>query len=85
MAIDNAALSPDGTRLAMTAQWSCGFRRCDEAGIRVVDLLTGNAMSWTTHVNGAPFNVSWAGNAEVAFEWQTTLKTHRPGSAPATG
>ncbi len=74
MAIDDAALSPDGTRLAMAAQWSCGARRCDDAGIRVVDLATGNVASWTTQVNGAPFKVSWAGNDELAFEWQTSLK-----------
>ena len=74
MAIDDAALSPDGTRLAMTAQWSCHATRCDEAGIRVVDLATGSVTSWTTHVNGAPFNVSWAGDDELAFEWQTGLK-----------
>ena len=74
MAIDDVALSPDGTRLAMTVQWSCGTRRCDEAGIRVVDLATGSVTSWTTQVNGAPFNVSWAGNDALAFEWQTSLK-----------
>ncbi len=74
MAIDNAALSPDGTRLAMTVQWSCGTNRCDDAGIRVVDLATDSATSWTTQANGAPFQLSWAGNDELAFEWQTNLK-----------
>jgi hypothetical protein len=83
MAIDDAALSPDGTRLAMTAQWSCGASRCDEAGIRVADLATGSATSWTTHVNGAPFNVSWAGNDELAFEWQSSLKN--PPAGQRTG
>jgi hypothetical protein len=79
MAIDNAALSPDGTRLAMTAQWSCSARyaRCDDAGIRVVDLATGSITSWTTHVDGAPFSVSWAGNDALAFEWQSSLQ-HPP-------
>jgi hypothetical protein len=77
MAIDNAALSPDGTRLAMTAQWSCHPGRCDDAGIRVVDLSTDSVTSWTTQANGAPFNVSWAGNDELAFEWQTSFK-HPP-------
>jgi hypothetical protein len=74
MSIDNAALSPDGTKLAMTAQWQCNTRRCQDAGIRVVDLATGTVTSWTTQVNGAPFNVSWAGNEALAFEWQTSLK-----------
>jgi hypothetical protein len=74
MAIDNAALSPDSHRLAMTAQWSCHPSRCDGVGIRVVDLATGHATSWTTQANGAPFNVSWAGNDELAFEWQSSLK-----------
>jgi hypothetical protein len=71
---EHAALSPDGTRLAMTAQWSCNAKRCDDAGIRVVDIATGAVTSWTTQVNGAPFNVSWAGNEALAFEWQTNLK-----------
>jgi hypothetical protein len=61
MVIDNAALSPDGTRLAMSAQWSCRTNRCADAGIRVADLATGKATTWTTRVNGAPSNVSWAG------------------------
>jgi hypothetical protein len=74
MAIVDAALSPDGTRLAMDAQWRCHPSRCDEAGIRVVDLATGGVTSWTTRVNGAPFNVSWAGNDDLAFEWQSSLK-----------
>jgi hypothetical protein len=77
MAIDFAALSPDGTRLAMTAQWSCHATRCDEAGIRVLDLATGSVTSWTTKANGAPFSVSWAGNDQLAFEWQTSL-SHPP-------
>jgi hypothetical protein len=83
MAIDNAALSPDGTRLAMSAQWSCKARRCDDAGIRVVDLATDSVRSWTTQVNGAPFNVSWAGNDELAFEWQTSL--NNPPAGQRTG
>jgi hypothetical protein len=83
MAIDNAALSPDGTRLALSVQWSCHPSRCDEAGIRVVDLATRSVTSWTTQVNGAPFNVSWAGNDELAFEWQSSLKD--PPAGQVTG
>ena len=32
MAIDDIALSPDGSRLAMTAQWNCGQDRCHALG-----------------------------------------------------
>jgi len=70
VAIDDVALSPDGTRLAMTAQWNCGKRACQYAGIRVVNLATDATTIWSTHVNGAPFNSSWAGDNAVAFEWQ---------------
>jgi hypothetical protein len=70
MAIDDVALSPDGTRLAMTAQWDCGAQRCQHTGIRVVDLATGAVTVWSTRANGAPFNGSWAGDHAVAFEWQ---------------
>jgi hypothetical protein len=70
MAVDDVALSPDGTRVAMTAQWDCGTKRCQHEGIRVVDLATGAVTVWSTHVNGAPFNGSWAGDRAVAFEWQ---------------
>jgi hypothetical protein len=70
MVVDDVALSPDGTRVAMTAQWDCGTKRCQHEGIRVVDLATGAVTVWSTHVNGAPFNGSWDGNRAVAFEWQ---------------
>lgn len=70
MAIDDIALSPDGSRLAMTAQWNCGQYRCQYTGIRVVNLATAAITIWSTHTNGAPFNVSWAGDNAVAFEWQ---------------
>jgi len=83
MAIDNAALSPDGTRLAMSAQWSCNSKTCDYSGIRVVDLASAGVTSWTTQANGAPFNVSWAGNNALAFEWQSGLKS--PPAAQRTG
>jgi hypothetical protein len=73
MRIYDTALSPDGTRLAMTTQWSCGKTRCAGAGIRVVDLATGHVRSWTTQANGMPLSVSWAGNDQLAFEWQTSL------------
>jgi hypothetical protein len=34
MAIDDIALSPDGSRLAMTAQWNCGQYRCQPQSFR---------------------------------------------------
>ena len=68
--IDDIALSPDGTRLAMTAQWNCGQRACRYAGIRVVNLATGATTIWSTRANGGPFNGSWVGDNAVAFEWQ---------------
>jgi len=68
--VDDVALSPDGSRLAMTAQWDCGQSRCQYTGIRIVNLATGAITIWSTHANGAPFNGSWAGDKAVAFEWQ---------------
>jgi hypothetical protein len=90
MAVDDIALSPDGTRLAMTGQWGCGQQRCQYAGMRVVDLATGAVTVWSTHANGGPFNVSWAGDRAVAFEWQPSAAGQAAGyrvlplsSAPA--
>lgn len=79
MAIDNVALSPDGTRLAMTAQWDCGQNRCQHAGIRVVNLATGATTTWSTRANGAPFNGSWSDDNAVAFEWQPNAKGNAAG------
>ena len=79
VAIDDVALSPDGTRLAMTAQWDCGQRACQHTGIRVVNLATGALTIWSTHVSGAPFNGSWVTNQSVAFEWQPDAVRPAPG------
>jgi hypothetical protein len=68
LAVDTAALSPDGTRLAMQEQ-SCYQGGCYYTGIRVVTIATGAVRTWTTRANGAPFEVSWAGNSTVAFQW----------------
>lgn len=70
LGVDDMTLSPDGTRLAMTAQWGCGQHRCQYAGIRVVDLATGAVTVWSTRSNGGPFNGFWAGARAVSFEWQ---------------
>jgi hypothetical protein len=74
VAIDDVALSPDGTRLEMTAQWDCGHRTCQDTGIRVVNLATDATTIWSTRVQGAPFNGSWVGDNAVAFEWQPNAR-----------
>jgi hypothetical protein len=70
LSLDGVALSPDGTRLALGVQ-HCTTKTCPYTGIRVVTIATGAASTWITRANGAPFNVSWAGNEQVAFEWQS--------------
>ena len=57
-----AALSPDGTQLAMDVQ-ACYVGGCHYSGVRVITIATGAVRSWTTHVQGAPFQLSWAGNS----------------------
>jgi hypothetical protein len=68
-----AALSPDGTRLAVAVQ-VCHRSGCVYSGIRVITLATGAVRSWTTTANGAAFQASWAGNSRVSFEWQSSSK-----------
>jgi hypothetical protein len=82
LSVQDAALSPDGTRLAMDVQ-DCNNQTCPYTGIRVVTIATGATSTWVTRVNGAPFNVSWAGNQRVAFEWESGLRAAAPG--PPTG
>ena len=77
-----ATLSPDGTRLAIDVQ-ACGGRSCHYSGVRVITLATGATRMWTTQADGAPFQLSWAGNSRVAFEWQSGAKT--PPFAQRTG
>jgi hypothetical protein len=72
------ALSPDGRRLALAVQ-DCGSNSCQYTGIRVITLATGAVSSWTTKANGFPLNVSWAGNGQLAFEWQSGARTAPPG------
>ena len=80
LSVTDVALSPDGRRLAMDVQ-HCNAKAetCPYTGIRVVTIATGAASTWTTRANGAPFNVSWAGNGRVAFEWQSGARTPPPG------
>jgi hypothetical protein len=79
---EGAALSPDGTRLAIAVQ-SCSRNGCHYSGVRVLTIATGAIRTWTTTANGAPFQVSWAGNSRVAFEWQSSSK--RPARPLRTG
>jgi len=74
VAIDDVALSPDGTRLEMTAQWNCGHDACQYAGIRVVNLASQATTIWSTRVDGGPFNGSWVGDNAVAFEWEPNAR-----------
>jgi hypothetical protein len=78
LSVHDVALSPDGTRLALTVQ-HCNKTTCPYTGIRVVTLATGAVSTWATRVNGAPFNVSWAGQEHLAFEWQSGIRTPPPG------
>jgi hypothetical protein len=78
LSLDSVALSPDGTRLALGVQ-HCSNQTCPYTGIRVVTIATGAASTWITRVNGAPFDVSWAGDQRVAFEWQSGVRAPAPG------
>jgi hypothetical protein len=84
LSVTDVALSPDGRRLAIDVQHcSAKTETCPYTGVRVVTLATGAASTWTTRANGAPFNVSWAGNERVAFEWQSGVRT--PPAGQQTG
>ena len=80
LSVTDVALSPDGRRLAMDVQ-DCNARTqtCPYTGVRVVTIATGAATIWTTRANGAPFNVSWTGNGQLAFEWQSATRTSPTG------
>jgi hypothetical protein len=70
---EGAALSPDGNRLAIAVQ-ACSRNSCHSSGVRVITIATGAVRTWTTTANGAPFQVTWAGNSRIAFEWQSSSK-----------
>lgn len=82
LAPDVAMISPDGTRLAVTEQ-ACYNGGCYYTGVRIITIATGAVRTWTTRANGAPFQLSWAGNSMVAFEWQSSSKTPPPGQRTA--
>jgi hypothetical protein len=70
LGVDDVALSPDGTKLAVAAQSCQSASRCAFTGIRVITLATGAAANWTTQSPGAVWTPSWAGDDYLAFEWQ---------------
>jgi hypothetical protein len=70
LAVDYVTLSPNGRMLAMQEQYCPNPGGCEYTGIRVVTIATGAVRTWTTKENGAPFNVSWAGNTRVTFLWE---------------
>jgi hypothetical protein len=78
ISVVDQALSPDGRRLAMDVQ-DCNAKSCQYDGIRVLTLATGAVSSWITKANGFPLNVSWVGNGQLAFEWQSGARTAPPG------
>jgi hypothetical protein len=78
LSVSDDALSPDGRRLALDVQ-DCNTKTCRYTGIRIVTLATGAATTWSTRANGFPLNVSWAGEGQLAFEWQSGRHVPPPG------
>jgi hypothetical protein len=67
---DTAALSPDGSQLAIDVE-SCPRSGCHE-GIDIVSLVTGASRTWLgPSMAGSPLSPAWVGNAdEIMFLWQ---------------
>jgi hypothetical protein len=67
---DTAALSPDGSKLAIDVE-PCANNSCREA-LDVVSLATGASKIWNgPSVSGSPLNPAWVdGGAEIMFLWQ---------------
>jgi hypothetical protein len=82
LSVDDVALSPDASKLAISVQ-SCHGGSCQYSGVRLVTLATGAVNTWTTRANGAPFNTFWAGNTRVGFQWQSGSRT--PPAREGTG
>ncbi|HEY7016693.1 MAG TPA: hypothetical protein VH480_28225 [Streptosporangiaceae bacterium] len=74
LTVDDVALSRSAGLLAVAVQ-SCGAHGCQYSGIRVIDLATGAARTWTTRAPGAPWNLSWAGPGQVMFLWESGVKS----------
>jgi hypothetical protein len=66
---DTAALSPDGSRLAIDVE-PCANNSCREA-LDVVSLATGASKIWDgPSVSGSPLSPAWVGGTEIMFLWQ---------------
>jgi hypothetical protein len=69
LSVDEVALSPDGSMLALALQdCSSGSGACLYNAIRVVGLATGATTDWTTdQPDAAVQDLSWAGDDYLAF------------------
>jgi hypothetical protein len=71
LTVDSAALSPDGTSVAVAEQ-SPQYRQ-----VEIRSLATGVTRTWRTRAAGAPWQVSWSADGrQVGFLWETGL--HSP-------
>jgi hypothetical protein len=70
LTLDGVALSADGGKLAVAAQSCQSSDRCTFTGIRVITLATGATVDWAAPVPGAVWDLSWAGDDHLAFQWQ---------------
>jgi hypothetical protein len=72
--LDNVALSPDGSTVALDSQ-SCKFVSgtnvaCEYSAIRLVSLRTGATRTWSTRALAQQgIWISWDGNARLLFSW----------------
>ncbi|MFY9928312.1 MAG: hypothetical protein WAK82_09945 [Streptosporangiaceae bacterium] len=78
--ITGIALSPDGTRLAVSSSYGAGGRQdgpaaAEVGAVEVINLVTGAVRTWTAGMQQGhwyqPGQPSWAdGNRMIAFTWQ---------------
>jgi hypothetical protein len=69
--VNYAALSPDGSTIAIESQTCAGTKdQCQSSTIRLVSLATGRARTWKTRTPAeTDMWISWDGNAHVLFSW----------------
>jgi hypothetical protein len=71
--VDDAALSPDGSQVAIAEQ-SHQYQQ-----VQVRSLATGATRTWRTRAFGAPWNVSWsASGQQVGFFWEAGRRSPPP-------
>lgn len=76
LVVDGAALSPDGSQVAIAEQTAC--LRCS-GQIQVRSLATGATRTWRTQASGQPWKISWsAGGGQIGFLWQSNLRSPPP-------